>query len=171
MSLQDTVAPTPERLAKIPKQRLLKPETTQTVKRIAYRKLDMFEGLHKSGRISDACMSAAKKLTVHYMGAQGVNVGSGDGGCPDLDREDSRTYHSQKLAQLRQIVDSARQWDALCEMVQETADLERIGRAWLKCRQRGQAYIAGLSLVAMGLETIAQAFGMTDHFHPPNKRV
>lgn len=171
MSITDTIGPTPERLAKIPKGRLERPELTQTVKRVAYRKLDMFEGLHKSGRISDACLRASQKLTLHYMGAQGVNVGKGNGGHIDMDREDSRTYHSQMVARIRQTVDSPRQWGALCEMIEETADLEAIGRGWMKCRQRGQAYIAGVSLVAMGLETIAEAYGMTDHFHPPNRRV
>lgn len=170
MSITDTIGPTPERLAKIPKARLQRPELTQTVKRVAYRKLDMFEGLHKSGRISDACLRAGEKLTLHYMGAQGVNVGTG-GGSVDLDREFPQIYHGQMLARIRSTVANARQWDALCQMVEETADLATIGRHWLGCRQRGQAYIAGVALIAMALEKIAQEFGMTNHFHPPNRRV
>jgi len=171
MSLADTIGPTPEQLAKVHRSRWERPEISQTVKRVAFSRLDMFEGLHKVGRISDACLSASKKLTLHYMGAQGVNVGSGDGGSGDLDREFPRTYHAQKLAQIRSLVDNARQWDVLCQAVEETANLESIGREWLGCRQRGQAYIAGLSLLRMGLETIAEAFGMTNHFHPPNRKL
>lgn len=175
MSITETIAPTRERMAKLSKAQVERPEESPTAKRKYHRTLSPFAVLYRVGKINEGCLKAADKLTKHYWGAQGVHVGDGDlNGHIGTDHDATeypRTYHAQKLAQLRQIVDSARQWDVLLDMVEERADLAAAGKSWLGGKDKAQCYTAGLALARMGLDSIAEAFGMSDYFHPPNRKV
>jgi hypothetical protein len=168
MTLTDAIAPTPERLAKIDKDRLEKPEISPHVKRVAYRSRSPFEVLHADGRISDGCKLAADKLTKHYLGSLGVDVRSGDGTYDEC-LEDPRTYHSQMVAQMRDVVGHAAQWNALLALVDETMTLDEIGRHWMGCRTPVQGRIAGLALIRLGLERIEAHYGLSSNFHPPDR--
>lgn len=156
MSIIDTVAPTPERLAKGP---VLAPEVNQTVQRRAYRALTPIENLHKAGRISDACNDAGAKLTKHHLGSLGVDVSAGEGGDP---LEFPRSYHAAKLAEAEREIANKFVWWSLCELVQETGTtLEDIGRRGYGYRKRDQAHAAGLATVSQGLHRLATLWGMT----------
>jgi hypothetical protein len=147
----DTIAPTKESLRHAYAYEV--PERSQKTERVAYRKLTAFEALERAGRIDREHMHAARKLTMHYMGALGVRVGNGDGG-HDLDGEYPEIYHGQMVRLAwRQVTRAERL--ALEALVQETSTLEELGRQWLGCRQRGQAHIAGMALVRGGLERLA----------------
>lgn len=159
----DTIAPTPELLRKGGTWE--RPTTDQRTNRVAYRKLSTFESLHQSGKLSDGAKLASDKLTKHIIGATGVNVGSGGGLEPSDMVEYPITYHSQKVAEMRAVVDSPVQWQALVALVEETKTLEQLGAAWLNTGSRPQSYIAGLALVRMGLDTLATHYGMDTSYH------
>lgn len=159
----DTITPTPELLRK--GGHWEKPHTDQKTARVAYRKLSTFESLHQAGKLSDGAFLAGQKLTKHLIGATGVNVGSGAGLEPSDMVEYPTTYHGQKVAEMKAVVDSDDQWLALVATVDETLTLPQIGSAWLKTRDRAQSYIAGLALVRMGLDTLARHYGMDTSYH------
>lgn len=169
MSLQETICPTRERLSK--NDKILPPEFSQTVKRPAFRKLHKFEELHEAGRINEGCFVAGNKLVTHFYGAQGCDVrlenwstGAGDPG-------HAVAAHNADLAEARKTINHPPTWTALMAMVEESNTLEEIGRDWLGCKQRGQAYIAGLALVSMGLERLAVLWGFSQSYHarPPSR--
>lgn len=155
----DALAPTPEFLRKHAGAQIEAPQRDRQTNRVAYRRLTPFESLHKAGRLTDDEFLAGQKLTRHWLGSTGVDVRQGFGAAPDdPDTLDfPTTYHGQKLAEMRRAVGNPRQWGALMALAEEHLALEEIGRAWLKCQQRGQAFIAGLALVKLGLDRIASA--------------
>lgn len=160
----DTITPTPELLRK--GGHWERPSTDQKTNRVAYRKLSVFESLHQQGKISDGAKLASDKLTRHLIGATGANVGSGDGGTDTSDMvEVPSIWHGQKVAEMRRVVANADQWSALVDIALEVRDIEAVGRGWMGCKQRGQAYIAGLSLIRLGLERLAQHYGMDVSYH------
>lgn len=159
----DTIAPTAELLAKGGTWE--RPTTDQRTNRVAYRKLSVFESLHQAGKISDGAKLASDKLVKHIIGATGVNVGSGGGLEPSDMVEFPAIYHGQKVAELKAVVDSPDQWNALVRTVEETATLEEIGRQWLGYKKREVSYVAGLALVRLGLDTIARHYGMDTGYH------
>lgn len=144
-------APTLERLRHAPGYDA--PERTQTVSRVAYRVHTPFEAMHNRGDITEAQFGAAKKLTRHYLGAMGVRVGDGYG-ADNLEGEESAVYHGQMVAQAGKAILS-HEYRGLTQLIEETADLESIGRAWLGCKNAPQARTAGKALVISGLERLA----------------
>lgn len=160
----DTLAPTPELLSK--GGHWERPTTDQRTNRVAYRKLSIFESLHQAGKLSDGAKRAADKLTRHLIGSTGVNVGSGDGGTDTSDMvEVPSIWHGQKVAEMKRVVANASQWSALVDTAMEVRDIEAIGRSWMGCKQRGQAYIAGLSLIRLGLERLSEHYGLDTSYH------
>lgn len=160
----DTITPTAELLAKGGTWE--RPHTDQRTNRVAYRKLSTFEALHQAGKLSDGAKLASDKLTRHLIGATGANVSSGNGGTDISDLvEVPSIWHGQKVAEMKRVVANADQWAALVDTALEVRDVEAIGRGWMGCKQRGQAYIAGLSLIRLGLERLAQHYGMDTSYH------
>ena len=102
-------------------------------------------------------------MTTHHLGSLGVDVSAGNDTGEPL--EYPRAYHGQKLAQARRAIANPRQWDALISLAEERDPIEDIGRRWLGCRQRGQAYIAGLALVSLGLHRLAILWGIAKDYH------
>jgi hypothetical protein len=147
----DNMSPTIERLRHADSYDT--PERSQTVNRVAYRVKTPFEALEARGAIGFEHLQAARKLERHYVGAQGVHVGNGDG-IADPDCEFPQIYHGQQVAAAwRQITaDEKRGLEALIE---ETATLEQIGRRWMGCKDKGRAIIAGQALITTGLERLA----------------
>ena len=155
----DTLSPTMERLAKVTTAHR-RPSQDQTTKQDAHYIVPVFVALKDRGHISDESYHAAERLARHVDGAwrlSGVTSAYGErtGGMkdPDLDR---RVMHGQCLKNARTAIDDARSWDALISLIEETSTLETIGRQWLGCKQRGQAYIAGVALVNVGLSRLAR---------------
>lgn len=144
-------APTLERLRHAPGYD--RPERSQTVTRHAYRVHSPFEAMCNRGDLTRAQFDAARKLTKHYIGAMGVRVGDGDGG-HDIETEEAPFYHGQMVADAAKALLPC-EYRGLVHLIEETADLETIGRDWLGCKQRGQAHIAGKSLVIIALERLA----------------
>jgi hypothetical protein len=133
------------------------PERSQTVNRVAYKAHSPFEAMERSGRIAYAHLQAANKLTKHYMGAMGVNVGAGEGSS-DPDTEYPEIYHGQMLAiAWRQI--TADEKAALTDLVEERATVEDIGRRVSGARDRGRSEMAGRMIVRSGLERLAVHWG------------
>lgn len=144
------ISPTQERLRGVSYD---KPEISQTVKRPAYRVHSPFEAMYRRGMITTPQFRAGSKLSKHYHGAMGVHVGDGDGHA-DPDTEFAQVYHGQQceIAAKQLLAD---QYKAVVHLIEESADLEQIGRDWLHCKQRGQAHIAGRALVITALEVLA----------------
>lgn len=147
----DAIAPTLERLRHSTGWDA--PERNQNVTRVAYRAYSPFEGMHRRGDLTDAQWRAGQKLTRHYMGSMGVNVSNGDG-APDPDGEYSTVYHGQQVSLASKQV-TAGEFRGLVHMIEESADLEKIGRDFLAIRNRPQAIMAGKVLVILGLERLA----------------
>ena len=161
MSLIDTLAPTPERLAR---GEILAPEVNQQTQRRAYKALTPIEGLHRAGKISDACKDAGNKLTKHFLGSMGVDVSSGDGCIEPL--EFPRSYHAAKLAEAQREINNRMVWWALMELVEERSTIEDVGRRIYGYNKRESAYGAGLATVSQGLHRLANMWGMTaDEYH------
>lgn len=144
--------------------RLHAPVTDQRSRRDAYRVTSRMEALRDVGKISEPEYRAALKMERHYLGALGVDVRAGDdpGGHEDLEAEEAVVYHGQMLAEMRKLL-SSEQYRALCEIIQDQATLEEIGRrafADLAISNRPQAYIAGLVLIKIGLRVIVDRYGM-----------
>lgn len=151
-------APTLERLRHAPGYDA--PERTQTVSRVAYRMHTPFEAMRNRGDLTDPQFNAARKLTKHYIGAMGVRVGNGDGG-HDLEAEEAPVYHGQMVADAAKAMLKV-EYRALVTLIDESGDLEAIGRSYLGCKQRGQAHIAGKVLVMNGLERLAIRWRMKE---------
>lgn len=147
-------APTLERLRHAPGYDA--PERTQTVSRVAYRMHTPFEAMTNRGDLTRSQFEAARKLTKHYIGTMGVRVGNGDAAheAHDVESEEAQYYHGQMVADAAKVMLAA-EFRALVTLIDESGDLESIGRNWLGCKQRGQAHIAGKSLVITGLERLA----------------
>ena len=158
----DTIGPPPEQLAR---GRWDKPENSRTTQRVAYRRVHPFESLQHQGKISEGCKLAADKLMLHWAGAQGLRTGSDRGMSADDSVEYPQVYHGQKLAEMRAVVGHEPTWQGLIQITEESATLEEIGRQWLGARQRGQAYIAGLAMIRMALDRLAEHYGMCTSFH------
>lgn len=166
MSLSETLSPTPERLRK--GDRIDAPEYTQAVKRPAYRKLHKFEELHQAGRINDGCFTAGNKLITHYYGAQGCDVRLEDWSTGLGNVGDARAAHAADLAAARRYINNKVSWGALMAVVEESKTLEDIGRDVFQCKQRGQAFIAGLAILSMALEDLAVLWGFSQSYHDRN---
>lgn len=135
------------------------PERSQTVNRVAYKAHSPFEAMERSGRISYANLQAANKLTKHYMGAMGVNVGTGEGSA-DPDTEFPEIYHGQMVALAwRQVTSDERH--ALTGLIEEATTVEEIGRRWMGVNDRGRAEMAGRALVRTGLDRLALHWGFS----------
>lgn len=144
-------APTLERLRHSPSYDA--PERSQTVNRPAYRVHTPFEAMHNRGDITEPQFNAARKLTRHYLGAMGVRVGDGIG-MDNLEGEESAVYHGQMVAQAGKAI-LCHEYRGLIALVEETADIEAVGRSWLGCKNAPQARTAGKALVISGLERLA----------------
>jgi len=152
-----TIAPTLERLRH--GHGFDAPERSQTVHRVAYKAHSPFEALERSGRISHANLLAANKLSRHYHGAMGVNVGSGEGGT-DPDTEFPAIYHGQMVAiAWRQV--TAQEKHALTALIEEAKTVEEIGRQWMSVKDRGRAEMAGRALVRSALDRLAAHWGFS----------
>jgi hypothetical protein len=169
MTLLDNLAPTPERLAKVTTE-YRRPTQDRDNKREAHWIVPVFVALRDRGQLSDEAFQAAERLSRHVDGAwrvsgvtcaYGERIGRGDD--VGLDR---RVMHGDCLKHARQAIDCARTWDAIMSLIEETNDLETIGRNWLGCKQKGQAYIAGVALVKMGLERLARYWQMYRQAEP-----
>lgn len=163
MSITDTLAPTPERLAKVNTEHR-RPTQDREKKQDAHYIVPVFVALRDRGQITEEAYFAAERLSRHIDGAwriAGVTSAYGErvGGKKDADL-DRRVMHGQCLKNARTAIDCPRTWDALISLIEDTSDLEAIGRGWLGCKQRGQAYIAGVALVRTGLDRLARYWQM-----------
>ena len=165
MTLTETITPTRERLAK---GKIEHPMFDQSTRRPYHRAVHKFEDLYQNGKINEGCFEAGSKLMRHHYGALGINVSSGDGANGQDCMEYPQSYHAQMLAKAQKHVDHADCWAALSAMIEETRTLPEIGEAWLGCRDKARAYIAGLALVSMGLQRLSTLWGFSQSYHDRN---
>lgn len=158
----DAIAPTRERLRHAYGYDV--PERSQTASRLAYSVRNPFETMERSGRISCENLLAANKLIYHYLGAQGVRVGNGDGSS-DPDTEFPEIYHGQMLAIAWKQVTPDEKY-ALTELIEERATVEAIGRRWMGANDRGRAEMAGRALVRTALDRLARHWGFRQRSDP-----
>ncbi len=130
------------------------PQVDQQTNRRAWRKLSPFDQIYKRGEIEYCQHRAAEKLEAHWRGAQGFDVRQSDDAGSGERLEYPRTYHAQMMAKAKEAV-LPREWLALMCLLEETDDLESIGRKWRACAYRKIARAQGLSLVSTGLERLA----------------
>lgn len=164
MSVEATaVEPTPERIKKLG-DRYVPPKTDRSVSRktgqirSVWRALDLY--------LSSDEILAGERLERHIIGSlhRGTEYGSGRW----LDDEESATEfavtrHSQECSRAKlEIGDRA--FQALEQLVNGQFDCnghlatkpEDIGRAWIGCRQRGQAHAAGVAYIKVNLDRLAR---------------
>jgi hypothetical protein len=161
------IEPTPERVRKS-RDRYVPPQISRTTNRRAGHIKSIWRALDKY--LTDDEIRAGEKLEMHMIGAvhRGLAYGSGR----YIDDEESRTEfavtrHNQERERARRTV-GTRAFDALEQMVNaqfnETGHLatspEDIGRAWLGCRQRGQAHIAGIAYIKIHLGLLVTMWGI-----------
>lgn len=169
MSLMETISPTVERLRK---SRILAPEYSQSVKRPAHRCVHKLEELHEAGRINDACFQSGNKLLHHYYGSLGHDVRLEDWSSGQESREFSTLHHAEVLKEARLHVNSKRRWKALLAIVEESKSLEDIGKEWMPyLKGEVRCRMAGLSLIATGLEDLSELWGFSQSYHsrPPSR--
>lgn len=162
----DTIAPTPERIAK---GGLLRPAQTQTERRAYWRHVDLFVRMAADDALDGDQSNAGAKLTRHWLGAQGIDVrvSEGDGGNPDV--ECATTYHAQKLAQAMQMV-PPRQWEALQLVLNGCDELYAIGGALCRRKDKAQARAAATVLIQEGLDVLVDLWGLKAGRHRPPSR-
>lgn len=165
----ETIAPTPERMAK--RDRIELPITDLQTRRAYHRSIHKFEDLYQNGKINEGCFQAGNKLMRHYFGALGINVATGEGPSGEDCLDYPQSYHAQMLAKAKAHVGNCNVWAGLTSSIEESRTLEEIGRDWMGSKQRGQAYIAGLALVSIGLEKLSVLWGFSQSFHsrPPSR--
>lgn len=155
--MDDALSPTVEWLRK---HEYEPPQIDQQTNRRAWRKLSPFDQIYKRGEIEYCQFRAAEKLEAHWRGSMGHDVRQSDdqAGSSGERLEYPRSYHAQMLAKAKETV-LPREWLALMSLLEETDDLQSIGRKW---RAVGTAKIAraqGLALVSTGLERLALHWG------------
>lgn len=164
--MRDAETPTRERLAKA--RHVETPQVDQKTQRRAFRVLTEFQALAKRGEthgIDRPQYEAAEKFCRHYEGALGIDVRSGDGASGEIDVEEPRTYHAQKVAEAqRWLLDY--EFEALELLALGQASIESIGRRRTHYVDRKQAHAAGLTIVRAALERLALLWGFKDPPRP-----
>jgi len=138
-----------------------KANTDARTRRVTYRRKTVWETYQARGAIDAEEKQAADKLTKVWLGAQGVDVRSGDNINPDP-LEYPQSYYAQKLAAAEQAVKSPRLWGALIMQLQ-LDDLQvttEIGRKYRQTKDRAQAHAAGMTMLQTGLELLAIHWGL-----------
>lgn len=159
----DAIAPTKERLKHA--RAHVAPEIGQTTNRPYHRIVDEFDRLYNAGSLEWEQKEAADRLKRHWIGAQGVNVGNGDG-VPDSVCEYPRTLHAQKIAEAERVVTPA-MWDGLEMLLTEAGGIEHVGGAVCRRKNPVQARAAGLVLIQSALDLIARLWGISSR--PPSR--
>ena len=153
--MEETLSPTREWMSKHAYE---PPQVDQNTNRRAWRKVSVFEELHKRGEIEYCQLRAAEKLEKHWHGAQGANVRmSEDDSGTAHDVEYARTYHCQVLAKARAIL-RPREWLALQDLIMG-ASMTDVGRKWRAVASAKIARGQALVLVSEGLEQLSELWG------------
>jgi hypothetical protein len=161
----DALAPTPQRLAR---SKWLAPETSREVNRVAWRALDIFDRLLKSGELELDQWKGSRKFERHYYGALGIDVREGEGSAGDA-VEFPRSYHAQKLAEMRHAL-TPRQYAGLVAVLEGELDMEGVGRQICRRSNAPQARTAGMILLQEALTSVAILHGFIARAHPPTRR-
>lgn len=162
----DTIAPTPERIAK---GGILKPVNTQKEQRTYHRHENVFDRLGRKEKLDGDQVRAGNKLEKHWLGAMGIDVRETDGDAGNTDVECATTYHAQKVAQARLALPS-RQWEALAMILNGCDELYAIGGALCQRKQKDQATAAALVLIQEGLDVLVDIWGLKAGRHRPPSR-
>lgn len=162
----DTIAPTPERIAK---GGILKPVNTQKEQRTYYRHENVFDRLGRKDILDGDQVRAGNKLEKHWQGAMGIDVRETDGDTGNPDVECATTYHAQKVAKAMQAVPS-RQWEALQMILNGCDEMFAIGGVLCKRKQKDQAAAAAIVLVQEGLDVLVEIWGLKAGRHRPPSR-
>jgi hypothetical protein len=175
MSLTETLSPTPERLRK--GDHIEAPEYSPTTRREAYRAKHTFEALYDKGRINEGCKEAGMKLVRHHEGQFGADVRVSESDwrgdrSNDDHYEHASIRHGGYVAEARNHLirraNGKRMWDGLLGVAAGSKNLDDIGTDWLGCKNRGQAYIAGLALISQALEELSVLWGFSQAYHHSN---
>lgn len=162
----DTIAPTPERLAK---GGVLRPANTQTERRDYYRHENLFDRLGRKEKLDGDQVAAGNKLERHWLGAMGVDVRVTDGNEGNPDVECAPIYHGQKIAEAMRAV-PPRQWESLQMILNGCDELYAIGGALCQRKQQDQAAAAALVLVQEGLDVLVDLWGLkAGRYRPPSR--
>lgn len=155
MSLTETLEPTRERIAKGNFER---PSHDLKTARVAYKALSIFDTLYEAGKLTSDERDAYQRLERHYRGSLGVRVDNGYAGEGySDDYQPAQTVHASELAYLATVVACQLTWRALIDTVEERATPAEIGQRVMRMGNRPQAYIAGLTVIKLGLRKIAHS--------------
>ena len=164
----DASAPTKEWLGKFYHQT---PGTDQKTDSRAYRRLSLAEETLKRGDITREQFDASERLHRIFHGANGADVRSDFGGTPYDPDYPAQEAMASDLAHARAVIRLKPMWDALEMFAIEEQPLTAIGRMIRRgVKDHKIARAAGLTVVSIGLDLLADTWGISQHQRSRDRR-
>lgn len=155
----DTITPTPEWMAKHRHQAAHEDQRTKTT---CYRRVSLAQETLDRGDITREQFDAAERFHRIWHGSQGADVRTDFGGTPYDPDYPAQEAMSSDLAYARGKIRLKPMWDALEAFCVFETSLHDIGRQYASGKaSRALARASGLTLVSIGLDLLADAWGIS----------
>jgi hypothetical protein len=153
----DTLGPTPEQRRHDVYEA---PETSQSRKQTAFRRLPIWEREFRNGALTQEQMRAAERYHRAWHGRDGADVRSEPGGIPRDPDYPAREAFGDQLRHAQLYVRDRHIWDLVEEFCVMETELEDIGRRLHHSKTPAILRAYAASRITFGLDRIAEAWGI-----------
>lgn len=139
------------------------PETSQSRRQTAYRRLPIWERENRNGALTDEQMRAADEFHRRWHGKHGADVRGEPGGMPRDPDYPAQEGFADDIRHAQSYVRDRHTWELVEEFCILETELEILGRRLCKSKTRAILRAWAASRISRGLDLIAEAWGLAQH--------